>query len=488
MQFSLFLFINHHSFMFIHRYNNSQNNYNNRDHRDGGYRNNQRNNQNNYNNRYNKHNNQNNYNQNGYNQNSYNQNNYNQNNYNNSHNNNFMNNNKDMAPRFKRTLIPPTTDTVENLQMRPAANSLLFKANNMSIKTTLPLTTPPPQKLNNTPTIPMVSNHNNISSSSSSNTNNDTQNKSTKDSATPTAVTIKIQETVKPVNNLLNKEQILIKQASLEKPNKQNKKTKGPSKDEVLKKVSAFISETLFSNDNSQNNSETTITSTDAVAAFLELKVPDKFLKDSVLLILYEVLDKNDTTYDRIIDFLITLKKESKINNQALLESFKLLCNGMNEREATIPRITTHVASLFSRAVSSKLCNLADISTYTENGHNYPLFLLILQQLHKNLGKQALLEIFNERKINLMVSLPEADRTKDRMAEILEDRNLSFLYPLIKVQAELWKQIQVDSNPHQFYKWIKENVESSCLTDPGFITAMMTVLIKYITQVLFRIF
>lgn len=81
-----------------------------------------------------------------------------------------------------------------------------------------------------------------------------------------------------------------------------------------------------------------------------------------------------------------------------------------------------------------------------------------------------------------MTSLPECDRTKDRMAEILEDRNLNFLYPLLRVQAELWKQIQSDSNPQQFYKWIKENVEPSCYAEQGFIVAIMTVLLKYIHQ------
>lgn len=140
------------------------------------------------------------------------------------------------------------------------------------------------------------------------------------------------------------------------------------------------------------------------------------------------------------------------------------------------------MASLLSRAVSVRLCKLSDVSNYTDNGQHYPLFLLVLQQLHKQLGKQSLQELFQQSKVNLMTSLPESDRTKDRMAEILEDRNLSFLYPLLRVQAELWKQIQADSNPQQFYKWIKENVESGCYTDPGFITAVMTVLLKYIMQ------
>lgn len=82
-----------------------------------------------------------------------------------------------------------------------------------------------------------------------------------------------------------------------------------------------------------------------------------------------------------------------------------------------------------------------------------------------------------------MSLLPASERTKERLAEILEERGLSFLFPLLRIQAELSKQLQADPNPNQFYKWIKENLDVSCHSDPGFINALVTVLIKYITQV-----
>lgn len=448
----------------ISPYSGSPNNYNNRDNRSdsnngasggnnggngggGGYRhNNQRNNQiHNFSNRYNKHNNQNNYN--------------NSSSHNNSYTNNGGLNNKELAPRFKRGLITPNQDPVENLQMRPAANSLLFKAN-MNIKTTLPLSQP--TKANN------GNNHHNSSYLHLDNNTSSAQN------------IIKIPSPA-PVNNI-NKEQILIKQASLEKP-KQNKKDKGPNKEEYMKKVNLFINENLLNLSGVVDDHEKNLD--DLIIIFLELKVPDKFLKDSIVLILNDILEKPDVIHDRIIEFLISLKKDNKLNQNSIIESFKTVVNCMNEKEATIPRITTIIASLLSRAVIGKLCTLADVSSYTENGQHYPLFLLVLQQLYKTMGKTDLIVIFNESKIKLMYSLPESDRTKDRLAEILEDRNLSFLYPLLKVQAELWKQIQVDSNPQVFYKWIKDNVDANCLIDPGFITAMMTVLLKFITQVSF---
>lgn len=98
------------------------------------------------------------------------------------------------------------------------------------------------------------------------------------------------------------------------------------------------------------------------------------------------------------------------------------------------------------------------------------------------LGKSELTDLFNNSKVNLLSQLPETDKTKMRLAEILEERDLTFLYPPLRIQAELSKQLQADPNPQQFYKWIKENLDPTNYTDAGFINALMTVLLKYITQ------
>lgn len=364
-----------------------------------------------------------------------------------------MLNNKDLAPRFKRNLITPPQESVDNLTFRPAANSLLFKAN-VNIKTSqLPLTQPRP--------------------SSATVTNNHHQNDT---NFLPLQATIKIPSPVAaPVNNLLNKDQILIKQASLEKP-KQTKKDKGPNKEEVLKRVLTFLSDCFL---NTTTENERNID--DIVASFIDLKVPDKFMRDTMTTILNEIVDKNEQIHERVFEFLVCLRKEHKFNTNAVVDGFKSIINGMSEN--SIPRIATLVASLLCRAVISKLCKINDVATFTENGQHYPLFLLVLQQMHKSIGKTQLIEMFNESKVNLMTSLPETDRTKNRMAEILEDRNLSFLYPLLKLQGELQKQILADSNPQHLFKWIKDNVDSTCYNDPGFVTALMTVLLKHVTEV-----
>lgn len=548
----------------------------------------------------------------------------------NAHNSSYSNrgdgmlNSKDLAPRFKRNLMTPQ-NPVEDLQMRPTPNSLLFKTQNMNMKTQLPISQAPSSQsgkgsgysapLGDFPspltTRTLLSEQRaaatagnsafganatgngsfassasfgpGLGSSSSAGGPNgsglgstgpagqqNASNNSSPSQQNPLArnnqqnlLNGKSQSNqpaasapITPINNILQKDQVIIKQAAVEKAEKKNKKDKGPNKEEFMKKVSAFASDVLVDNlqkqidedkqkksqdkaivengavkevvvevvdqttpvnpdtvneaDLSEEKSEDSDKSSsekadvgsetekpeepeqpkqderslmdELVHEFTELKIPEKFMRDSIGKIVSEILDKSDAFHEKMIAFLQRLRKENKLSNGAMLESFKALVNSMNEKEKTIPKITTIVASLLSRAVSVRLCKLSDISNYTDNGQHYPLFLLVLQQLHKQLGKQPLQEMFQQSKVNLMTSLPESDRTKDRMAEILEDRNLSFLYPLLRVQAELWKQIQADANPQQFYKWIKENVEASCYTDPGFITAVMTVLLKYIMQ------
>lgn len=60
------------------------------------------------------------------------------------------------------------------------------------------------------------------------------------------------------------------------------------------------------------------------------------------------------------------------------------------------------------------------------------------------------------------------------MLEILEGKGLSFLFPLMKLEKELLKQIKVDPSPQSIYKWIKENVSSRLHTDKGFVNILIT--------------
>lgn len=82
-----------------------------------------------------------------------------------------------------------------------------------------------------------------------------------------------------------------------------------------------------------------------------------------------------------------------------------------------------------------------------------------------------------------MNMLSENCRSKDKLAEILEENQLTFLYPLLRIQSDLWRALELDPSPQIFYKYIKDNLDIEYHTDPSFVNALLTVLIKYITQV-----
>lgn len=453
------------------------------------------------------------------------------NNNNSFNNNNISSNPKELAPRFKRNLVTTTTSpSVDDLQMRPPQNSLLFKASNInkSNPQQLPMNQHQNRSGNSSPglntSLPPTATVDNLIPAFNSNVQvaNGSQHAQEVTKPASPAQQVNLQQPSSPQNNQKSEQIAVTKQGSVEKP--KAKKDKGPTRDDVLKKVSQFLNETLFdksfmdqmnvtdpiNNNNGHSNGKSEIIEEcaeiksesldeeklnedenpsiksfdDVVKLYYDLKVPDKFLKDAIVKVLNESLDKGDQTHEMVIEFLMAMQKDKKLTANQIIDALRSVINGMSEREKTIPKVTTHVASLLARSMTKKICKLNDIASFTSNGQHYPLLLLVLQQLHKSIGEDQLVEVFNANKVNLMTSLPECDRTKERLAEILDDRKLSFLQPLLRIESELWRQIKEDPQPQTFYKWIKDNVDQIRYTDPGFITALMTVVLRFITQVI----
>ncbi|XP_056640174.1 eukaryotic translation initiation factor 4 gamma 2-like [Diorhabda sublineata] len=344
----------------------------------------------------------------------------------NQNNSQFNQSNKELAPRFKKSNLIVGKDEMADVELRP--NSMLI-----------------------------------TKASSLKNNNMMNNNKSLE----PTFA----QPTTKQPPSTLLKDPLPIKQLPAEKP-KQSKKDKGPNKEEVLKKFNTLIEEFWKGE----------VDLKQAINSYKEHKVPDKFAKEMVLSGLSTALEKSDVEQEKLIRFLSNLKEDNLISGNTVQDAFKSLCNVLDERENEITKVTNSASVLFATAICEHLVPLSDVANLTENGAHHPLFLLVLQNIHKKRGKSELSEMFNKSKINLMSQLPDNDKTKERLSEILEERDLTFLYPLLRIQADLARQLQADPNPQAFYKWIKENLEPSNFNDPGFINALMTVLLKYITQ------
>lgn len=338
--------------------------------------------------------------------------------------------NKDLAPRFKRNLIVSKEQNLNELELRPPPNSMLFSK--PSVKT---------QNLMNAKPVDPPLNSNSVAPK---------------------------QQTP------LHKEPLPIRPAPTEKPKQQKKEKQGVSKEEVLKKF-ASISEDYIKGESTLQQS---------VECYKEQKVPEKFAKDAVVNTLKMItLEKNPEEKSKFIELLAELKRENQLTTLVLNDAFKTLCHLIDECENEKEKITGSLAVIFAAGYNEKLITLQELALFTEHGAYYPLFLDTLHEIRQIQNDKQLSVAFNDAKIELLGQIPENDRTKERLAQILEEKRLTFLCPMLLLEADLGKQLAADPNPQQFYKWIKENLETIDFNDPGFITALMTVLLKYITQV-----
>lgn len=272
-----------------------------------------------------------------------------------------------------------------------------------------------------------------------------------------------------PPKPLLNKQQPITIKQEKEKPKPVKKIV--PNKEEVDKATTNILTEYLEAGG-----------CNDALNAFKDLNCPKKFMGEVLMKMMKASVDKSDTERENVMILITAMKSENLIFADQFMEGFQMLLDQMSAMEAETPLIKTYLAKFAAMGVTEGVITLAELADPMENGAYYPLFLLCLQQIHKIKDKNWLVASFNNSKINLQKMLPEIDQNKERMMEILEDRGLSFMFPLLRVQSELWRQIQAEPNATTLYKWIKDSVDTNLQYTTGFINVLTACVLKYVTQ------
>ncbi|CAI5645450.1 unnamed protein product [Oreochromis niloticus] len=253
-----------------------------------------------------------------------------------------------------------------------------------------------------------------------------------------------------------------------EKPAKSNKKAP-PTKEELCKMTETLLTDYL-------NNKNVN----DAVSAVKEMKAPKHFLSEMLNKIIVYSLDRSDEDKEHASTLIHTLCTEGLVTGDNILQAFLRVLDQCPKIEEEIPLVKSYLAQFAARAIIADLVSIADLAHQLENGAHFPLFLLCLQQLVKLKDREWLTDLFQQSKVNMQKMLPEIDQNKDRMLEILEGKGLSFLFPLMKLEKELLKQIKVDPSPQSIYKWIKDNISPKLHTDRGFVNILMTSFLQYI--------
>lgn len=235
----------------------------------------------------------------------------------------------------------------------------------------------------------------------------------------------------------------------------------------------------------------------EVVSKMKKLKVTKGNFSDVTYSIIKKTLVETSTDKHReaIPSLLSVLHQRELIIRPGIFVSVvKQLLTQLTELEVNVPLIKTHLAEVISRSVAAEIITLKDAYELVRNYH--PMFLLCLQHLKTIQGESWLVQTVEMFKINLMSALPETDQTKESLADILEKRSLEFLQPLLRVESELAKlllsptsQIENGSDdrggdvtPTILSRWIKENIDPSLQSNPGFIVILVTCVVKNIME------
>uniref|UniRef100_A0A671LNY4 Eukaryotic translation initiation factor 4 gamma 2 n=1 Tax=Sinocyclocheilus anshuiensis TaxID=1608454 RepID=A0A671LNY4_9TELE len=253
-----------------------------------------------------------------------------------------------------------------------------------------------------------------------------------------------------------------------EKPQKTTKKPV-PAKEELLKMTENIVTDYM----NSKNME-------DAVSGVKEMKAPKHFLPEMLSKIILCSLERSDEDREQASTLIHTLRTEGFITGDNFMQALLNVLDQCPKIEVDIPLVKSYLAQFAARAIIAELVSVAELAHPLENGNHFPLFLLCLQQASKLKDREWLTDLFQQSKINMQKMLPEIDQNKDRMLEVLEGKGLGFLFPLMKLEKELLKQIKADPSPQAIYKWIKDNISPKLHTDKGFINILMTSFLQYI--------
>lgn len=257
--------------------------------------------------------------------------------------------------------------------------------------------------------------------------------------------------------------------------NKSDKKNnQGPSREEVFGRIVEVLSKLT---DTKSTN--------EAFTVWKEGNIPSQMTNNALIHMLKKVVKfDNESNRALALQLCDQLFAEDIITDVHCKESLGKIVQGMNGKEDE-----QHISGIVDLAVwtlSSNKAKLMEVAEMTEGGSTHPMFLSILQKLGAATSEDTLLAMFNESGVKLLDQLPSDLRTEDKLGQVLEEKELILLCPLLSIKTELRKQLSVENEanitPQRLQEWIQSNVDAKYQEDAGFVFALMDAIIRYIVE------
>ena len=266
-----------------------------------------------------------------------------------------------------------------------------------------------------------------------------------------------------------NEPAVIIQKPASNSKKQNEKKNQGPTRDEVFGKIDQILTKL---GENSSTN--------EAFTSWKEASIPAKMVNNA-LIHLFKQIIKNTSSgaRDVCLEFVDQLYSSDLVTAVQVRESLARLVSNIDN--TTDSNTTSTTAEMAAWSVSTDKVKLVEIAEMTEGGASHPLFLTALQVLASK-NKDSTLNMFKESNIKLTDQLPTNMRTEEQLGEQLEQRQLSFLVPLLAIKADMWRQLESKPDSASFLAWVTAAVPESNRKDPSFISALIASVVRYIGE------
>ena len=216
----------------------------------------------------------------------------------------------------------------------------------------------------------------------------------------------------------------------------------------------------------------------EAFTMWKKASLPAKMV-NNVLIHMFKQILKNSNSGQRktAMDLVDQLFGSDQITGVQIKDSLVKIVSTMDSNSDTASQTT--MAEMSAWAVLTDKLKLAEVAEVTIGGSRHPLFFSVLQVMAREDKEATLASIKN---IKLMDQLSPSLRTEEQLGDQLEQRQLSFLVPLLAIKADMWRQLEADPSPAGLIAWIKKTVPDEKVKDQGFVSTLIINIVRLISE------
>ncbi|EDV28530.1 uncharacterized protein TRIADDRAFT_63472 [Trichoplax adhaerens] len=193
--------------------------------------------------------------------------------------------------------------------------------------------------------------------------------------------------------------------------------------------------------------------------------------------------DKDVAERKRLMQLVVHLSNEGLISKEDFFKAIKQYLQNIQKNDDEANTVKDSAADYIGELMFLKWLGTSESLKQIAEITHVSFVIAIFKWLERRVNKDYVVEIYEDSKIDLLLLIPDPDnRTMDHLMELLQEKDLGYLYPLQKVEMELLQKIREDPNSTVVFRWIKQTVDPSLYTSDDFVLGLSTCILKYVTE------